>query len=200
MNYLNLRACLMPRAGSACVLAALMACVLAFAAGPASAEAPGPYMQRVMSELIAAQRTRSVSAFANVLRRHMDVPAVGLSALGEHARAMPKSDRPAYYNAMINFIAKYSAKESPKYPVSSAVVTGQGAETASGADVDTQITVEGVPYEVRWKVVRSGAGLKVRDAQVIGVWATTYINSLFQDYIANNGNNPQALVLALNRY
>lgn len=181
-------------------IAALLAFAAMFQPAPARAEAPSQYMQRVMNELVQAQRSRSVSAFSTVLRSHMDVPGVGLTALGDHARSLPKAERPSYYSAMINFIAKYSAKEAPKYPVSRAIVTGVGAETATGTDVDTEITVDGSPYEIRWKVVRSGGALKVRDAQVIGVWATSYINSLFQDYIANNGNNPRALVMALNRY
>lgn len=181
-------------------IAALVAFTAMFQPAPARAEAPSQYMQRVMNELVQAQRSRSVSAFSTVLRSHMDVPGVGLTALGDHARSLPKAERPSYYSAMINFIAKYSAKEAPKYPVSRAIVTGVGAETATGTDVDTEITVDGTPYEIRWKVVRSGGALKVRDAQVIGVWATSYINSLFQDYIANNGNNPRALVMALNRY
>ncbi|MFN0218177.1 MAG: ABC transporter substrate-binding protein [Hyphomicrobium sp.] len=200
MTFPDLQARTSSLAPAAGIFSVAFACLAMFVATPARAEAPSQYMQRVMNELIAAQRSRSISAFGNVLRKHMDVPGVGLSALGPHARTLPKADRPAYYSAMINFIAKYSAKESSKYPVSGAVVTGQSSETATGTDVDTQITVDGTPYDVRWKVVRSGGALKVRDAQVIGVWATSYINSLFQDYIANNGNSPSALVLALNRY
>jgi phospholipid transport system substrate-binding protein len=181
-------------------LAAVFSALALTVSPPAFAEAPSQYMQRVMGELVAAQRSRSISSFGNVLRKHMDVQGVGLTALGEHSRTLPKEERPGYYSAMINFISKYCAKEAPKYPVSSAVVTGAGGETSTGTDVDTQITVDGVPYDVRWKVVRSGGGYKVRDAQVIGVWASSYINSLFQDYIASNGNNARALVMALNRY
>lgn len=181
-------------------VAIVLAAGLLMPLASAHAETPAGYMQRVMKELVAAQRTRSISAFATVLRSHMDVPGVGLTALGPHARTMPKADRPAYFNAMINFIGKYAAKEAPKYPVSNFAVTGQGAETKTGVDVDTSITVDGTPYEIRWKVVRRGASFKVRDAQVIGVWASTYIDSLFQDYITNNGNNTRALITALNSY
>jgi phospholipid transport system substrate-binding protein len=166
----------------------------------ARAEAPATYMQRVQNELIAAQRAGSVSAFSNVLRRNMDVPSIGITALGPHAKTLAKDDRPALYNGMINFISKYAAKEAPKYPVASAVVTGQGTETAGGATVDTHITLKsGEGYDVRWKLVRSGQSYKVRDAQVIGFWMTSFLDTLFQNYIAENGNNPHALVVALNR-
>jgi phospholipid transport system substrate-binding protein len=174
--------------------------ILLSAATAARAEAPGAYMQRVMNELMAAQRSGSASAFSGVLRKHMDVPSIGLTALGPHAKTLPKSDRPAYYSAMLNFIGKYAAKESPKYRVSSAVVTGQSAESGGSASVDTRINVDGSPTDVRWKVVKSGSSYKVRDAQVMGFWASTTLDNLFQNYITENGNNPRALVVALNRY
>jgi len=183
-------------------LSALLAfgMVLLATASAARAESPATYMQRVQNELIAAQRTGSSAAFQNVLRRHMDVPSIGLSALGEHASALPKGDRPAYFNGMIKFISNYAAKEAPKYPVASAVVTGQGDETAGGASVDSKVTLRsGESYDIRWKLVRSGSTFKVRDAQVVGFWMTTFLDNLFQNYIAENGNNPRALVIALNR-
>ena len=52
--------------------------------GAARAETPASYMQRVANELVAAQRAGGVASYANVLRKHMDVPSIGLAALGEH--------------------------------------------------------------------------------------------------------------------
>lgn len=194
-----------PRTGTsalrAIALAPLLAlALLAFVAPSARAESPAAYMQRVQNELLAAQRTGSISAYSNVLRRHMDIPSIGLTALGPHARTLPKSERPAYYAGMISFISKYSAKEGPKYPVASAVVTGQSSGSAGGTDVDSRITLRsGESYDIRWKVVRRGNTYKVRDAQVIGFWMSSFLDNLFQNYISENGNNPRALVMALNR-
>lgn len=174
--------------------------VMAGIASGARAESPATYMQRVQNELIAAQRSGSVSAFSAVLRRHMAVSSIGLTALGPHASALPKSERPAFYNGMISFISKYSAKEGPKYPVASAVVVGQSQETAGGATVDSRLTLRsGESYDIRWKLVRDGQSFKVRDAQVVGFWMTSFLDNLFQTYITENGNNPRALVMALNR-
>lgn len=174
--------------------------MLAGLASGARAESPATYMQRVQNELIAAQRAGSVSAFSAVLRRHMAVSSIGLTALGPHAAALPKSERPAFYNGMISFISKYSAKEGPKYPVASAVVVGQSQETAGGATVDSRLTLRsGESYDIRWKLVRDGQSFKVRDAQVVGFWMTSFLDNLFQNYISENGNNPRALVMALNR-
>ncbi len=171
-----------------------------FSAGSARAESPAVYMQRVQNELMYAQRQGGISAYANVLRRHMDVPNIGLTALGPHARTLPKADRPAYYNGMVNFIAKYAAKEGPKYIVTRAVVTGQGPGDAGGTNVDSHITLsDGSGYDIRWLVMKTSQGYKVRDAQVVGFWMTAFLDDLFQNYITENGNNPRALVLALSR-
>jgi len=179
---------------------ATIACFVGSTAGVARAESPAAYMQRVQNDLIAAQRKGGVTDFTDVLRKHMDVPGIGLTALGPHARTLPKAERPAYYNGMINFIAKYAAKMSPQYQVASAAVVGQGPGDAGGTNVDARITLRsGDGYDVRWLVVKSGSGYKVRDAQVVGFWMTTFLDDLFQNYITENGNNPRALVLALSR-
>jgi phospholipid transport system substrate-binding protein len=34
---------------------------------------------------------------------------------------------------------------------------------------------------------------------VVGFWMTPFLKKLFEDYIAENGGNPSALVAALNR-
>lgn len=178
---------------------ALAAMVLGLGTAAARAETPAGYMQRVANELIAASRTGSVQSFASVIRSHADVPSIGLTALGSYASALPKGDRPAYYNGMINFIARYAGKEAPKYPVAKAVMTGQ-AETASGATVDSRITLkDGSNYDVRWILVKRGAVFKVRDAEVIGFRMTSFLDTLFQNYISENGGNPKNLVLALNK-
>lgn len=178
---------------------ALLLAVLMMPAGQASAESASAYMQRVANELTAAQRSGGAASYAAVLRKHMDVPSIGLTALGEHARTLPKAERPAYYNGMINFISRYAAKEGPKYPVARAIVVGQGEETVGGAAVDSQVTLRtGETYDIRWKLVRNGQGYKVRDAEVLGFSMTSQLDRLFQNYITDNGNNPHALVIVLN--
>lgn len=173
--------------------------VFAALASSARAESPAAFMQRVANELIAASRTGSVQSFASVIRSHADVPSIGLKALGGYAKALPRSDRPAYYNGMINFIARYAGKEAPKYPVASAVMVGQSRSGAT-AYVDSRVTLRsGSTYDVRWILIRRGRVYKVRDAEVIGFRMTSFLDTLFQNYISENGGNPKALVLALNQ-
>jgi len=195
----------MPTAQRTCFSAltrlfALTGLVLVGMCAGAKAESPAGYMKRVGNELLAASRSGSSSQFAMVLNSNADVPSIGLSALGSYARVLPHSDRPIYYNGMINFIARYAAKEAPKYPVARFIVTGQSKEDVRGTYVDSRITLaSGESYDVRWLVVRRGDTYKVRDAQVIGFWMTSFLDNLFQNYISENGGNPKALVVALNR-
>jgi phospholipid transport system substrate-binding protein len=183
------------------VLRALAVCVATLLpALPALAETPAAYMQRVANELVAASRSGSALSFATALRSHADLPAIGLTALGSYANRLPKTDRPAYYNGMVNWIARYAAKEAPKYPVSRAVVVGQSAGTGGITYVDTSVTLRsGQTYDVRWTVVRRGNTYKVREAEILMFQMTTVLGNLFQDYISKNQDNPKALVAALNQ-
>jgi phospholipid transport system substrate-binding protein len=163
-------------------------------------ESPAGFMKRVGNELLAASRSGSAAQFAMVLNSNADVPSIGLSALGDYARSLPKNDRPIYYNGMINFIARYASKEAPKYPVARFIVTAQSKEDSRGTYVDSRITLtSGDGYDVRWLIVKRGDIYKVRDAQVVGFWMTSFLDNLFQSFISDNGGNPKALVVALNR-
>jgi phospholipid transport system substrate-binding protein len=169
-------------------------------AAPAQAETPAQFMQRVANDLLAASRSGSEADFATAIRSHADVPTIGLAALGSYATVLPKTDRPAYYNGMITFISRYAAKESPKYPVAKAIMVGQTKETSGGAFVDSTITLKtGETYDVRWHIVKRGSAYKVREAEIIGFEMTSFLNTLFQNYISENGGNPRTLVIALNR-
>ena len=186
------------RAGLAVFFAVAILCIQA--APSARAESAAGFMQRAAVELIAANRAQSPALFAAAIRRFGDVPAIGMGALGNYAGAMPRNDRPLYYNGMVNFMGRYAAKESSKYRVAKATVLGQTDETASGASVDTRVELtSGETYDVRWLLVRSGGSFKVRDAEVLGFWMTPFLATLFQNYITENGGSSKALIMALNR-
>ena len=164
------------------------------------AETAAAFIQRASAELIAANKAASVTSYAAALRRYGDVTGIGTSALGSYASRLSRDDRPLYYNGMVNFIARYAAKESPKYQVTKATVLGQSDEDSHGANVETRIYLRsGDTYDVRWELVRSGQSFKIRDAQVLGFGMTSALGTLFQNYITENGGNSKALIRALNR-
>lgn len=174
---------------------------LVISVAPARADQPAHYMQRVANELVAASRSGSQSAFADVIRRHADLPTIGLYSLGSYGKGLPQTQRTSYYTGMINFIARYASTEAPKYPVAEAIVIGQTDETKNGVYVDSTIKLKnGTNYEVRWWLVRRGGSYKVADAEVIGFSAREQLKRLFENYIAENGGQPQALVVALSRF
>lgn len=163
-------------------------------------EAPARYMQRVAKQLVTAARSASHNDFATAVRSHADYRTIGLYSLGTYRRGLPRSDQNSYFSGMINFIARYAANNAPKYPVARAIVTGQTQESKSGVHVDTRVTLtDGTSYDVRWLLVRRGSTWKVRDAQVMGFWMSPFLKDLFENYISENGGNPRALVVALNR-
>jgi phospholipid transport system substrate-binding protein len=166
----------------------------------ARAETAAAFMQRAANDLMAANKSQSTTSFAATLRRYGDIQGIGTSALGSYSGSLPRDDRPLYYNGMVNFIARYAAKESTKYQIVKAAVLGQSEEDARGASVETRVVLRsGESYDVRWQLVRSGQSFKIRDAQVLGFWMTPFLATLFQNYIAENGGSSKALIMALNR-
>ena len=166
----------------------------------AAGEAPAKYMQRVAKQLVTAARSASQNDFAQAVRSHADYRTIGLYSLGAYRRGLPSCEQNSYFSGMINFIARYAANNAPKYPVARAIVTGQTEESKSGVHVDTRVTLtDGTSYDVRWLLVRRGSTWKVRDAQVLGFWMSPFLKDLFENYISENGGNPRALVVALNR-
>ena len=67
--------------------------------------------------------------------------------------------------------------------------------------VDSKVTL--VDGSTLRRALAAGAptagSYKVRDAMVLGLWMTPFLKNLFEDYIAQNGGHPRALVAALNR-
>jgi len=158
------------------------------------------FMAQVGRELTAAARTRSPGVIANVIQRHADVRVIGNYSLGAYRNRLAESDREAYYAGMVRFISRYAAGEAPKYPVVRVEWSNQSMRATSGVAVDSKVVLaDGAEYEVRWLLGRYGSTYKVRDAMVLGFWMTPFLKKLFEDYIAQNGGNPRALMTALNR-
>ncbi|MDX2258061.1 MAG: ABC transporter substrate-binding protein [Hyphomicrobiaceae bacterium] len=182
-------------------LAGVMA-LLCFALLPerAAAQQPARFMQSVANELMNAASGASANAFHEVFKRHADLPSIGLYSLGSYANSLSREDRDPFYSGMVGFIARYAASQAPQYPVERMVVVGQTEETRTGVYVDTVVYLKGGgSYEVRWWLIRRSGTFKVGDVQVLGVWGREELKRLFEGYISQNGGNPKALLLALNR-
>ena len=185
------------------VLGGLFALLAWPAAAPASSASVDPavkFMAQVGRELMAAARTQSPSVISGVFQRHADVTYIGLYSLGSYRNALPESERSNYFAGLVRFIGRYAGTEAPKYPIAKVEWANESIPGANGIMVDSKITLtDGSAYDVRWVVVRHRNTFKVRDAMV-GIFSSTQLlQKLFEDYIAQNGGNPRALVAVLNR-
>jgi phospholipid transport system substrate-binding protein len=170
---------------------------------PAAANPTDPavkFMAQVGRELMAAARTQSPSTISGVFQRYADVNYIGLYSLGSYRNLLPASERSNYFSGMVRFIGRYAATEAPKYPIAKVEWADESIPGTNGIMVDSKLTLtDGSAYEVRWVVVRHGKSFKVRDAMV-GIFSSTQLlQKLFEDYIAQNGGHPKALVTVLNR-
>lgn len=171
------------------------------AAAPVAAADPAVvFMSQVGKELMAAARTRSPGVMANVIQRHGDVTTIGLFSLGAYRAKLTAEDRNVYYAGMVRFLGRFAATEAPKYQVARVEWVNQSFRGSNGLMVDCKVVMaDGTAYDVRWLLAKYGNTYKVRDAMVLGFWMTPFLKKLFEDYIAQNGGNPRALVTALNR-
>ena len=158
-------------------------------------------MAQVGRELMAAARTRSPGVMASVIQRYGDVSYIGLFSLGTYRSQLPADGAaPATTPA---WCASSAATPPPKrrsirWPRSSGPTRACAAPAASWWTARVTLA-DGSSYDVRWLLRSYGSTYKVRDAMVLGFWMTPFLKKLFEDYIAQNGGNPRALVAALNR-
>ncbi len=181
-----------------------LVCVAWLGATPAPAQQQTDpavkFMAQVGRELMAAARTQSPGVISGVFQRHADVTYIGLYSLGSYRNALPQSDRSNYFSGLVKFIGRYAATEAPKYPIAKVEWANESIPGANGIMVDSKLTLSnGSAYDVRWVLVRHRNTFKVRDAMV-GIFSSTQLlQKLFEDYIAQNGGHPRALVAVLNR-
>jgi phospholipid transport system substrate-binding protein len=180
--------------------------VLAFAlmAGLQTAHAADPaivFLDRAAKEAIAAARSRSPQALQGVISRYADAPQIGLYALGDYRGKLEQVDREPYFQGMIRFIGRYAATEAPKYPIARVTFAPEVRQTRSGIMVDSTIVMQdGTSYDVAWLLARYGTSYRIRDAQVMSFWLSSFLQKLFVDYIGQNNGSVKALVQVLQRH
>ena len=178
--------------------------VVALTVNVATAQAADPaiaFLDRVAKEAILAARSQSPSALQAVVARYADAPSIGAYALGDYRPRLEPADRDAYNAGLVRFIGRYAATEAPKYPVLRVTFAPDVRQTRAGTIVDSTIVMQdGTNYDVAWLLTRSGNGYRIRDAQVMSFWLTSFLKKLFEDYIGQNNGSVKALVLVLQRH
>lgn len=170
---------------------------------PAAAQADPAvqYMERAARDLIAATRVSSPVPMAAAINRYGATTAIALGAIGNYRQQLQSTDQPRLVAGTVGFMARYVAEQAPKYPVSHVEFTPSSRAAKYGLMVDSRVHLkDGSVYDVSWMLLKAGQTYRVRDAQVMGFWATPMMQTLFENYIAENGGNPRALVTVLGRY
>jgi phospholipid transport system substrate-binding protein len=195
------------RIGSALQGCRLLVAVIALAASlvtvsPAHAVDPAIiFLDRAAKETIAASRSRSPSALQGVIARYADAPQLGLYALGDYRPRLEPTDKEPYFAGMIRFIGRYASTEAPKYPVARVTFTPEVRQTRAGVTVDSTIVMQdGTSYDVAWLLTKYGTSYRIRDAQVMSFWLSSFLQKLFVDYIGQNNGSVKALVQVLQRH
>ena len=177
------------------------AAVLMPQAGARAADPAITFLDRAAKEAIQASRSRSPTAMQAVIGRYADGPSIGAYALGDYRNRLDPADREAYTNGMLRFIGRYAATEAPKYPVQRVTFTPEVRQTRAGLVVDSTVVMQdGTNYDVAWLLSRSGSSYRIRDAQVMSFWLTSFLKKLFEDYIGQNNGSVKALVMVLQRH
>jgi phospholipid transport system substrate-binding protein len=171
------------------------------AALPAAAQDPAvAYLDKASKEIISASRTQSVATLQSAITRHADLGYMGGIGLGDYGRALAPADKPAYYQGVTRFMAKYAITEGKKYQVSHLTFQPGSRPAKYGLMVDSTVHMrDGSSYDVQWMLSKQGTTYKIRDAQILTFWMTGQLQRLFTNYVGENGGQVKSLIIALNR-
>jgi len=189
-------------------LVAFMMATTLLAPTVAADQAAIKFTKKVANDLLAANRSGTITSFARVLRRHADIPGISIYSLGKYQRFLRSSQNKRYYNGVTAFMARYFADQTREYRVAKADVLD--AKKAEGSDiaVNTLVTLRtGNKYTVQFLLRPAGNSFKIADVKVsvpiVGFVSLTYQQrGIFQKFLVKKGGDQRAvnqLVETLNR-
>jgi len=190
------------------ILAAVMMAMTSIAPAVAADHPAIKFTRKVANDLLAANRTGTITSFARVLRRHADIPGISIYSLGKYQRFLRSSQNKRYYNGVTAFMARYFADQTRQYRVAKAKVLDAKKAKDSGIAVNTLVTLRtGNKYTVQFLLRPAGRSFKITDVKVsvpiLGFVSLTYQQrGIFQKFLVKKGGDRRAvnqLVETLNR-
>lgn len=156
------------------------------------------FMNLVGRDMLHAHRQGTVSAFMRVIQRYADVPGISDYLLGEYE--VPKSSQDLYQRGVANFISRYFAEQSRKYPIAKFEI----GEATVGENKDIFVSskvylMSGQDYNVSWHLSWIDRSYKVIDAKVLGFSLTYWERGDFTQFLKKNNGDVNVLIAALNR-
>ncbi|WOF74692.1 ABC transporter substrate-binding protein [Parvibaculaceae bacterium PLY_AMNH_Bact1] len=180
---------------------------IAFVAMPASAARDEPaeaFVNDIASEAIEILGREGFTpeeleaSFRTLFVGNMDVPRIGLFALGQYART-PTSEQKTEYLALVEeFIVKVYASRLSDYTDQQFAVLSSQPKGSRGKEVivasQIEFTTGRAPVPVEWWLLKTDDGFKVFDVKVLGIWMAQEQRSTFISVIRNNGGNFSSLL------
>ena len=167
------------------------------------------FTRKVANDLLAANRSGTITSFARVLRRHADIPGISIYSLGKYERFLRSSQNQRLLQWCHRFHGPLPSRIKPReYRVAKAEVLN--AKQGSGSDiaVNTLVTLlTGNKYTVQFLLRPKGKSFKISDVKVsvpiLGFVSLTYQQrGIFQKFLVKKGGDQRAvsqLVETLNR-
>ncbi len=190
------------------ILAAVMMAMTSIAPAAAADHPAINFTRKVANDMLAANRSGTITSFARVLRRHADIPGISVYSLGKYKRFLRSSQNQRYYSGVTAFMARYFADQTREYRVAKAQVLDAKNAKDSQIAVNTLVTLRtGAKYTVQFLLRPAGNSFKVADVKVsvpiLGFVSLTYQQrGIFQKFLVKKGGDQQAvnqLVDTLNR-
>lgn len=180
---------------------------LAFVAMPASAardEQAEAFVNEIASKAIEILGQEGLTdeeleaEFRELFVGNMDIPRIGIFALGQYART-PTAEQKAEYLALVEeFIVKVYASRLSDYTDQHFTVLSSQPKGNKGKEVivssQIEFTTDRAPVPVEWWLLKTDDGFKVFDVKVLGIWMAQEQRSTFISVIRNNGGDFSALL------
>ncbi len=190
------------------ILATVMMIITSIAPAVGADHPAITFTRQLANDLLAANRSGTITSFARVLRRHADIPGISIYSLGNYQRFLSSSQNSRYYDGVTAFMARYFADQTRQYRIAKAEVLDAKMADDSRIAVNTLVTLlNGNKYTVQFLLRPAGNTFKVADVKVsvpiVGFVSLTYQQrGIFQKFLVKKGGDQQAvnqLVETLNR-
>jgi len=146
--------------------------------------------------LSTAEKTRLFRAFVDEVA---DVPRITQFVLGKYARTATPAQRQRFAVVFREYASNVYESRLDEYHGETLKVTGSVVRRPGDVIVNSVVTGgrQSKPVAVAWRVLGGGAGWRVIDVQVAGVWLAITEQQDFVSTIDNAGGNVDVLIRQL---
>ncbi len=138
------------------------------------------------------------ASFRTLFVNNMDIPRIGVFALGQYARTPDATQKTEYLELVEEFIVKVYASRLSDYTDQNFAVLSSQPKGNKGKEVIVASQIEfatgRAPVPVEWWLLKTDDGFKVFDVKVLGIWMAQEQRSSFISVIRNNNGDFSALL------